>query len=149
MSRDFLQQFQRQGEKRAEWEQSKWICLSSLLFLTPAWYAYLLGYYHYTCLFSLVTAVSINYWRKPEYSWRRTSDYVLATTSATWITYNAIVYVRHPPLVLSFWSLYIVLLYCNHMSGVHLDKKEPHWWKYHFVCHIIENYGCCVVLYSF
>jgi len=133
--------------KRADWNESKWVCLSSLLFLVPAYYSYCLFYYHYTFLTILAILFSINYWRDPLYSWRRTIDCVYAICFFIWITFLAIIYIRKTFLLISFWSLYCLLLYCNHMSGVLLGKYNTNWWKYHVVCHCCETYGLLVVFH--
>jgi len=139
--------FKMDQRKRANWEQSKWICLSSLLFLIPAYYSYRIRYYHYSFILILITIVSINYWRNPLYSLRRTMDYILAVSFNIWITLLAVIYIREPILFVSFWGIYCVLIYCNHMSGVFLDKEDENWWKYHVICHFCEIYGLCVTLY--
>jgi hypothetical protein len=47
---------------------------TSWLFLASAAYAYQMGHYDYVILPFGVWVTSINYWRKPDYSWRRYVD---------------------------------------------------------------------------
>jgi hypothetical protein len=136
------------NSSRADWAQSKWICLSSTFFMIPAIYSMHRHYYHYSFLYLSITFLSINYWRDPLYSWRRNLDILVACSSCGWFTYLGTLYIRNNNLFVSFWTLFFVLLYCNHMSGKKLNTKEKDWWKYHFVCHLIEVYGTIVVIYS-
>ena len=55
----------------AKWKHAKWLVLSSLLFTIPSFYAYHNKLYFYSTLLFFISLISVNYWRKATYSWRR------------------------------------------------------------------------------
>jgi hypothetical protein len=55
-------------------EQYKWLYLTSHLTLLSSGYAFYVGYPIISFLQFLIFTTSINYWRLPDYSWRRYLD---------------------------------------------------------------------------
>jgi hypothetical protein len=68
----------KEEELIAEWKHTKYLTLSSLLFLIPAYYAYNSNMYNHTILLILTSLISANYWRKATYSWRRNLDLIFS-----------------------------------------------------------------------
>jgi hypothetical protein len=57
-----------------EVDQAKFLYNTSFLCLLSTGYAIYRGHYDLACVPSAVFITSINYWRKPDYSWRRYVD---------------------------------------------------------------------------
>jgi hypothetical protein len=120
----------------ASFDETKWIILSSCLFIIPAIYSYYNNLYIYTIILVLTMIISINFWRDATYSWRRISDRIFAKLTFIFFFINGIIYITYLPfiiitclgLVASFWCYYLSNKYCG---------KNPFWWKYHITFHSI------------
>ena len=62
-------------------EQSILLYRTSHLFLLSSCYAFIQQLYMFALLNSCVFLSSINYWRKPMYSWRRTLDMIVVNSA--------------------------------------------------------------------
>jgi len=115
-----------------------WISLASTL--------YALYRNHYTLWFvpGSIFLTSINYWRKPDYSWRRYLDIVVAKSM---IAYQ---------LTMAYKSEYAPIYYLItgtalscYPLGIYYYKKEEHWKSTyaHIMLHILCHVGN-FILYS-
>jgi len=121
----------------APWEQTKWITLSSMFFIIPATYALCNNIYYHSSLLFITSAVSANYWRKAQPSWRRDLDFTVAKISVITGVSTGIIYLRSPFYLTIFATGLAGLSYCYYLSN-HLHAiKNPNWWKYHVAFHAL------------
>lgn len=117
-----------------------------IIFIIPAIYAYINKLYFYFILLSLTSIISINYWRKATYSWRRNIDLVFAKISFFIFIYNGILYVKTIYYLVPAYSGLIILLYCYYLSKKQLELKKNNWYKYHFIFHFIIMYEQIIII---
>lgn len=132
----------------AQWEQSRWLVLSSFFFTIPSIYAFINNLYSYSILLLFTSLISANYWRKATYSWRRNMDLVFSKISFVIFFSNGIVYVKSVNYVITGYSGIIILLYCYYLSGKLLQLKNNNWYKYHMMFHLIVAYEQLIILDS-
>jgi hypothetical protein len=132
----------------ARWEDTKWLVLSSLFFIIPATYAYINKLYFYCILLYFTSLISVNYWRKATYSWRRNVDLIFAKISFVIFVSNGILYVKRLHYVIPGYTGLIILLYCYYLSGKLLELKKDNWYKYHFAFHFIMTYEQFIIIDS-
>ena len=132
----------------APWQDTKWLVLSSLLFLFPSIYAYLNNLYFLGNLLCITSLISANYWRKATYSWRRDMDLLFAKISFVVFVINAILYVSNFYYLFSGYIGLIILLYCYYLSATQLELKKPNWYQYHAVFHFIMMYEQFLIINS-
>lgn len=125
-------------------EQYNFIWRASFLSLFTSIYAFYNGYYDLALCPGGVFITSINYWRKPDYSWRRNIDIVyvkLAISYQVIRAYNA-----------EYSRMYYIVLFtglCFYPLGIYLYKKDLLWPSIyaHSMIHILGNVSN-VILYS-
>lgn len=125
-------------------EQYSFIYNVSFLSLGSSLYAIYNGYYKMSMYPGGVFLTSINYWRKPDYSWRRYLDigYVkFALASQLYNAYGA-QYGRE------YYTVTLIAV-CFYALGVYCDKKSLHLYSTYAHCmlHIIANIAN-FILYS-
>ena len=116
----------------------------SFLSLGSTIYAVYNGYYRLAFYPGGVFITSINYWRKPDYSWRRYLDIVYVHYSLltqSYLVYNAQYSMEY--YILSFIAC------CCFILGVYYYKKKLYWYSTYAHCgvHLFGNIAN-VVLYS-
>lgn len=87
---------------------------------------------------------SINYWRKPDYSWRRYVDITYVHGSLVYQVHRATrSQYMYQYYLLNLFAIYFFIL------GVYYYKENKHWHSTYAHCglHIVGNIAC-VVLYS-
>jgi hypothetical protein len=116
---------------------------TSHLFLISSLYAVYRGYYTIAIAPCAVFLTSINYWRRPDYSWRLYLDLTVVRSAIlyqTILAYNA-------EYAVIYYSLFTTAIL--YPLGVYYYSKKDYW-KYtyiHMTCHILANIGNCI-LYS-
>jgi hypothetical protein len=131
--------FKEHGEEGliSEWKHTKYLTLSSLLFLIPAYYAYTHSMYDHTIMLILTSFISANYWRKSTYSWRRTLDLIFSKISfGIYIYYGVKCSTSLKDLIEGILRL-ILMIYLFSISCKLFKLKDDSWYKYHFVFHIL------------
>ena len=123
-------------KKLAEWEQSRWLVLSSSFFIIPTLYGYSKKIYCSPTLLLLTALVSMNYWRNATYSWRRTLDLIVSKITVAVFLYKGI-HINYIPFMLVGYPGLFGLSYCFYMSGKLWKLKNNNWWKYHMSFHTI------------
>ena len=121
----------------AHWDHSRWLVLSSFLFMIPSAFAYNHNLYYHSSLLLLTTLVSINYWRDATYSWRRNLDIFVARTSFLTFMSTGIIYVRYMPYVVGGYAGLGCLTLSYNVSGKLWNENNPNWYKYHALFHIL------------
>ena len=120
----------------AEWKHTKYITLSSLLFLLPACYAYAHSMYDHTILLILTSFISANYWRKATYSWRRNLDLIFSKISFSIYIYNGVKYSGSQSKLIEGILRLIFMFYCFCRSGYLFKRKDVNWVWYHVIFHM-------------
>ena len=121
---------------------------TSWLFLASAIYCYRMSHYDYVVLPLGVWMFSINYWRKPDYSWRRYVDIFYAHFAVIYQGLRAYGAQYQFP----FYMLY-VLAVISYVFGIYYKVKgygNGNSWNStlcHGNAHILANVGC-FILYS-
>lgn len=136
-------------EKRiAYWNTSKWLVLSSGYFLIPAMYAFYYEEYFYSNVLSIVSIVSMNYWRDATDSYRRTLDIVCARTSFLLFFYNGVKYATNPQVKkVGYLNLCLILFfYCR--SHKQYSRNNMDWVTSHMLFHLFIAVNQLLVLDS-
>ncbi len=133
-----------------EWEQSKWLVVSSFFFLLPSLYAFYNNLYFHSLLLVTTSLVSANYWRKACISWRRDLDLIFSKISFVVFFHNGVMYIeyKHFWVSVSCFSGLFLLVYFYYLSGKLFEEKNRHWCKYHFLFHLMVMYEQGLVIHS-
>ena len=125
-------------------EQYNYLWRTSWFSLVGAFYAYYTGYYDFIIFPGGVFLTSINYWRKPDYSWRRYLDIAFAhyAMSHQFIKAYNCENARLHYLIMFFSALCFPV-------GVYYYNKKNFWAStyIHSLIHIFGNVAN-IVLYS-
>lgn len=123
----------------APYRQTRWVALSSLLFLGPSIYGYNVEQYFLAVIALITSFCSVNFWRDATYSYRRKVDCIMAKIAFTVFTIQDIRYVSRKPFIVSGYLAMIGIIYCYYMSNKHADTEL--WWKYHMMFHLFVSCG--------
>jgi len=129
------------------WEYSRWITLSSFLFMVPSAYAYYKQLYIYFIISFLTSLISANYWRKASHSWRRQLDLHFAKLSFV-VFFMNFPRVTYMPYIITGYPCLFVLANFYFLSGKHFAKKNPIWLKYHIAFHFLVMIEQLIILDS-
>ena len=117
------------------WSKSRWLVLSSIMMNAPLCISDVMSL---NTVFILGTsAMSVNYWRRAVYGWRRTIDIITANIAGIIMFVKGILYIRYTPYVLIGFAGLLILVYSFYLSCVYSVMKRDSWWKYHLVFHTI------------
>ena len=117
------------------WHKSRWLVLSSAMMIAPL---YIHQHINYNTIITCITSlISINYWRRAVYGWRRTMDIITANIAGIIMFVNGIIYIRYTPYVMISASGLLILMYSFYLSCVYYAVKRQSWWKYHILFHTI------------
>jgi len=123
-----------------EWDQTKWIVVSSTFFIIPGAY-YLYAYTPTTSIFPymlIVTSlVSANYWRNATRGWRRNLDLIVAKTTFSTGVYISAKYVQSWSHLIPIVTLLCILPFLYNGSTKCVNTDNPAWIKYHFAFHAL------------
>jgi hypothetical protein len=136
-------------------EHTSWIAFSSLFFMIPSIYGFYNEEYFMSGVLCLLSITSFNFWRKPNYSWRRIVDRIYAKIAFAICFINGIRYYYLDPLINSSCVAFITFVYFYYMSNKFCNDKfcnnmqiNPCWWKYHMVFHFLATYVQIIVIKS-
>lgn len=132
----------------AGWEETKWLVLSSFLFFLPAINSWYRNQYMNTYVLISTSLVSANFWRKATYSWRRTLDLYLSKIAFIIFHIQGIKYVKYKPLIISGYTSLFISIYCFYLSHKYYTKKNPIWYRYHFIFHMTLIYKTLLIINS-
>lgn len=132
----------------AYWEETKWLVLSSYFFIIPSYYAYINKLYLHSIILFLTSVISVNYWKKATYSWRRNMDLIFSKFSFIVFVSNGIFYVRRLHYVIIGYSGLIFLLYFYYLSIKLSELKNNNWYKYHFGFYLIMTFEQIIIINS-
>ena len=115
----------------APWCETKWVTLSSLLFLFPSYYAYNNKVYNLALLGGSMTVLSMNYWRDCKIGPRRNADLLLSKITCLVGSY----YYFKNSTSLKDYFIYMIIssscIRCYNKSNI--QKKG--WYIYHMGFH--------------
>lgn len=132
----------------APFKDTKWLCISSLFFTFPSYYAYINNLYLHSLLLLTATLISVNFWRKATYSWRRNIDLMFAKLAFAIFFTEGVYHINSVNYLISGYISLFALAYCFHLS-VSLQKiNNNNWYKYHFLFHIFSTYEQFIVIDS-
>lgn len=130
----------------APYRQTRWLTLSSLLFLGPSVYGYTEEQYFLAVIALATSLCSVNFWRDATYSYRRSIDCIMAKIAFTVYTIQGIRYVSWMPFIVTGYLALIGIIYCYYMSNKHGDTEL--WWKYHMIFHLFVAYTQFIAIKS-
>jgi len=125
-------------------EQYKIIYNVSFLSLASSMYAVYNGYYYLAMCPGGVFLTSINYWRHPDYSWRRYLDMTYVKLALIYQLYKAC----GSQYMVYYYSIMLIAL-STYPLGIYYYNKNMYWHSTYLHCslHIISNIAN-IVLYS-
>jgi hypothetical protein len=125
-------------------EQYNIIFTISFLSLGSSIYAVYNGYYDLSICPGGIFLTSINYWRKPDYSWRRYLDMNYVMLALLYQLYKA----YRSQYMIQYYSLTVVAV-SMYPLGVYYYKQKQYWHSTyaHCILHIIANLAN-MILYS-
>jgi hypothetical protein len=125
-------------------EQYKFIYKISFLSIVSAVYAIFNKHYLISLCPAGVFITSINYWRKPEYSWRRNLDMIYVQLALMYQIYSA-----YMSQYMIQYYMTMVLALSMYPLSIYYYKKNLHWHSTyaHSGLHIIANIAN-IILYS-
>ena len=128
-----------------KWDESKWLMVSSLLFLPSAYLSYKREYYMqcYGLLFTIFS--SINYWRKATNGTRRAMDLACSKFASGIFIYNGFIYLHGYGTI--SWSNLLFAVYCYYKSNQLYEAKNTTWLFYHMLFHMSSGIQACVITY--
>ena len=136
-------------------EHTSWIAFSSLFFLIPSIYGFINEQYFMSAILGLLSILSFNFWRKPNYSWRRIVDRIYAKIAFAICFINGIRHYYFDPLINSSCIAFVIFVYFYYMSNKYCNDTScnnmqinPCWWKYHMIFHFLATYVQIIVIKS-
>ncbi len=117
-------------------KQYSYIYKTSFLFLISSLYAMYRGYYDLALLAGCVFLTSINYWRKPDYSWRRYLDIFIVLIVFTYLHIRA-----YKAEYMYAYYILITIGVFFHFFSIYLFKINQWWYSVYSHCllHIFAN----------
>ena len=132
----------------ANWNESRWLILSSSSMLLPSIYAYYKSMYFHSYFLFITVLMSINFWRKPTYSLRRDLDLYFSKICFFIYFYNGVIYVRYLPYIITGYPMVILAISSFYYSGKKYYLKHNDWYLYHCLFHYIIVYESMITLDS-
>jgi hypothetical protein len=131
------------------WKYTKWLIVTSLGFMIPAFYAYQNQVYFLSGVLVVTSLVSANYWRFPiTDSLRYKTDLIVAKLAFCIFFANGYVYVRSIPYIITTYPSIAGIGYCYYMSCKLSSMNDANWNKYHIVFHLLLIYCEWVIIDS-
>jgi hypothetical protein len=121
-----------------------------IIFPDPSTYGYKNEQYFMSTTLMLASIFSVNYWRRPTYSWRRIADRMYAKMAFIICFVNGIRYSYLDPLIITEWVAFLIFLYLYYMSNKYCNKNtvDTCWWKYHLMFHLFSAYSQLIIIHS-
>ena len=138
-------------------EHTRWIAFSSFFFLIPSFYAFCNQLFFMSSVLFFLFFTSFNFWRKPNFSWRRIVDRIYAKIAFSICFFNGFRFFFLHPIIYSSCIAFVSFVffyflsnkYCNDTFCFNMNFiPNPIWWKFHFLFHILASYVQFIVVYS-
>ena len=129
------------------WDDTRWLVLSSSFLLIPTIYGYSKKLYSHSSLLLLTSLVSMNYWRKATYSWRRWMDLIVSKITFSVFLYNGVIntWGQICPMIFGYSGLFGIC-YCFTKSEQLWKKKNNNWLNYHMSFHTLLTCELMMIL---
>lgn len=129
------------------WDDTRWLVLSSSFLLIPTIYGYSKKLYSHSSLLLLTSLVSMNYWRKATYSWRRWMDLIVSKITFSVFLYNGVIntWGQICPMIFGYSGLFGIY-YCFTKSEQLWKKKNNNWLNYHMGFHTLLTCELMMIL---
>ncbi len=124
--------------------QTKYLCLSSLMFLIPGFISYYFGFIIYSLLSISNAIFSINHWRRAEDGIRRKLDVFIARLSFIVYFSSGLFYLQNITSLLT-----ITLISSSYFISKRLSLKHNSYWVIaHFIFHISVSSTKILIIYA-
>ena len=131
----------------AHWDETKYVTMSSFVFLVPSMYSYCNEIYTHAIILFLASIISANFWRDASYSYRRILDRIISKIAFILLFKDALIYVRHVPRVMIVFNIFVAFMSCYYYSNKYCGKS-PVWWKYHVSFHLLATVEQLIIINS-
>ncbi len=122
---------------------------SSLFFLLPCFYAWVLKVYSLCLLTAATTIISINYWRHPCLGWRRDLDLYFAKFSFCCFFCIGAMNISDSALLRILYTNIFALFIFFGLSNYMWMKSVSYMWTYfHFIFHVFVTISQILVIYG-
>ena len=128
------------------WDHSKYLCLSSTLFFIPALYAYYCKLPLYPYINTAIALSSINYWRYPVPSIRKSIDIIIARISFAYYFIQGYRHLKDDSMIISTLCLGC-MMYNYTYSHFLYSCNNQNWWKFHMIFHFYVMCQQMFILY--
>ncbi len=112
------------------------LVVTSAMFMIPGVYGYYNNLYGISTLITGTSLVSINYWRNPVPSIRKTCDLVLSKICFVVMVYNGVKHVHYRPYLITGYPLLLVMVSSYILSNCLHNTGNKYWYISHIVFHI-------------
>jgi hypothetical protein len=121
---------------------------TSFLCLITCFYAIYKGFTDLAILPAAIFLTSINYWRHPDYSWRRYLDITVVFSSIFYLTYWA---TKHAVTTRYYYYACLFIGLCFFMTGIFYKKTNDLWWSTysHALFHVFGNLSGMILFSGF
>jgi hypothetical protein len=130
-----------------EWRESRWLVLTTMGYLIPTLYSYHNHHYFLSYLTFTSFLISVNYWRKASFSFRRDLDIVFQKIAFLIYLYHGLSYLKGYRFMFSSYGLLYIFYNYYYSNKFYYEKKEK-WLTYHMCFHIMVMLEQIVVLES-
>ena len=135
-----------ENKKIVEWNESKYLIISSMFILPTSILSYTCHYYTYSILMMTVVLCSMNYWMKATYGKRRTLDLIISKIAFCVYVYNGIMNLYGFYLILGYFNM-VGILYFYYKANYFFTSINNNWLKYHFIFHILVGIQSFMITY--
>jgi hypothetical protein len=139
------------------------IVISSCFFLIPTIYSYYTKQYFYTTILLLTFGISVNYWRKATYGFRRNLDLIFSKISFSIFLVTKIFYIQYGSPLLLGYPIYqitdiskrrfiasytsLILIGCFYdLSNYYFYRSDRNWIKCHMLFHLFCSSNIILIL---
>jgi len=112
------------------------LIITSALFFIPGGYAYYKHLYGMFGVIAVTSLVSINYWRNPVPSLRKTGDLICSKICFVIMVYHGVRYVTYPPYLIVGYPLLVIMVSSFLLSNWLHGRGSRYWYISHVVFHL-------------
>lgn len=137
------------NENKSKFILNKYIVLSSLLFIIPAFIALQsVHLIYFTILYLITTFASINYWIYPVNGLRRNIDLIIGRLSFIITVICGILFIKNRKILILGYFLILGIIICYYYSNYFGNINSEYWCLCHFLMHIFICIGMIIVILS-
>jgi len=112
------------------------LVVTSALFLIPGGYAYYKHLYGMSTVIVVTSIVSMNYWRHPVPSLRKTCDLLCSKTCFVIMVYQGIRHVHYRPYLIASYPILGIMITSFFLSNWLYNRGNKYWYMFHIVFHM-------------